>query len=387
MKVVPALAALSAVAMPLAAQTQVDVRMPARAEFGQITLRRVSEVDIRRLYEEIQTLIAGNQRRQAALLSIVRDSTRMSQVAHLRDELERVTFEILSKESELHVACLVARPLDDIPGTLGIDVDVDGGGGIRWTHEAGGGTGATLTMMFGDTPPRVRAIAPGSPAERAGMRVGDVWTSINGRPLVGAVRFDELLNPGTTVALRVVRAGRAVELPVVTVAEKPREVPAYPTEVCNAAQIRGPRSPLVERMAAAAGQGGGAVRPVTGAIVATPRPGAERVVAGGTAPVAGQLFVFTSPTMALYAGATLQAVDDEWRTRLGIKGDGLIVVDVSAGTPAATAGLKRFDVITRVNGAPVATPVAFRQASAAQRVLELLVSAGDGATRTVRIER
>lgn len=66
----------------------------------------------------------------------------------------------------------------------------------------------------------VTQVAAASPAERAGMRVGDVLDKLDGQPLVGssARRFFGTLGkikPGDTVALVVLRAGKPVPLTLV----------------------------------------------------------------------------------------------------------------------------------------------------------------------------
>lgn len=66
----------------------------------------------------------------------------------------------------------------------------------------------------------VKSVAPASPAERAGMKAGDVLQQINGTPLVGssARRFFGTMGkvqPGDKIALVVLRDGKAVALNLV----------------------------------------------------------------------------------------------------------------------------------------------------------------------------
>jgi regulator of sigma E protease len=65
-------------------------------------------------------------------------------------------------------------------------------------------------------PPEIGKILPGSAAERAGMKVGDVVTSIDGNPIA---RFDDIrrlveLDPGAPMAIVVSRDGGPVSLSV-----------------------------------------------------------------------------------------------------------------------------------------------------------------------------
>lgn len=73
-----------------------------------------------------------------------------------------------------------------------------------------GGTGITLTTNAQDQV-SVSKVQPGSPAQRAGVRAGDVITQVDGRPVLGKSEVDvnEMLwgDPDTDVALSVRRKG------------------------------------------------------------------------------------------------------------------------------------------------------------------------------------
>ncbi len=63
----------------------------------------------------------------------------------------------------------------------------------------------------------VNEVAPGSPAERAGLRAGDVLVSFDGTPLADGGQYRNraaLARPGSTVVLGVVREGRRLDIPV-----------------------------------------------------------------------------------------------------------------------------------------------------------------------------
>jgi len=62
----------------------------------------------------------------------------------------------------------------------------------------------------------ITEVVEGSPADRAGLRVGDIIVEVNGQPLEGAALGDILLNydPGDVVELGVVRNGRVRGVPV-----------------------------------------------------------------------------------------------------------------------------------------------------------------------------
>jgi hypothetical protein len=96
---------------------------------------------------------------------------------------------------------------------------------------AGGGTGGQgRRVSFGTVPDfafpgpgvKVAGVTPGSPAEKAGVREGDVLTELGGRPIADLKGFSGMLRelaPGQTVQVVLERAGRKESLEV-TVAER-----------------------------------------------------------------------------------------------------------------------------------------------------------------------
>jgi serine protease DegQ len=75
-------------------------------------------------------------------------------------------------------------------------------------------------------------VLPGGPAERSGLRQGDIVVAINGKPTTDAVTLRNqvsLMQPGTRAALRVARGANEVNLEVV-VAKRPKLVVQQPQE-------------------------------------------------------------------------------------------------------------------------------------------------------------
>jgi serine protease DegQ len=63
----------------------------------------------------------------------------------------------------------------------------------------------------------VAGVMRGSPAERAGVRVGDILVDVDGKPITGTTTMLDViaqLQPGTTATFRFLRDGRTVELPI-----------------------------------------------------------------------------------------------------------------------------------------------------------------------------
>jgi serine protease Do len=171
----------------------------------------------------------------------------------------------------------------------------------------------------------ITAVEPGSPAERAGLRAGDVVTAINGESVADSNALRLRISrtaPGTTVKLTVQRPEGPTDLNV-TLARLPDR--GGPTE-----------GDLGEE-----GPGGGAPSALEGVSVSelTPQIAAE--------------------------------------LQLGSNVNGVVVTRVAPGSGAAEAGLRRGDVITQVNRKPVTNAREFEQAVGRGTVL-LLVNRGGG---------
>ncbi|GIW71229.1 MAG: serine protease [Planctomycetota bacterium] len=178
----------------------------------------------------------------------------------------------------------------------------------------------------------VAEVSPGSPAERAGLRQGDLIVGLDGRAVATSAELRNavaMLAPGTAVKLQVVRDGEELELEV-TVGERPAELAA-----------------------------------------ARPGSGSE----GAPAPGAGR--------MSARLGLGVAELTAENARRYGIeeevRGGGVLVTGVEPGSPAALAGIEPGAVIRSVNRQPVRSVREYHQALASSeqsgRVL-LLVKQG-----------
>jgi serine protease Do len=173
-------------------------------------------------------------------------------------------------------------------------------------------------------------VTPGSPAEDAGLKRGDIIVSIEGEPIVEMRELSlkvSMLAPGTTVRLKIVRDGREMEIPAV-LGEQPSEPNTF-------------------------------------------KAGTERAAGH---PLEGVQVQDLTPQI-------LRQLDLPRNTT------GVVVVRVAPDTPAAEAGLRRGDVIQEANGHVVADVYQFEQAvrrSAGEPVV-LLVNRG-GQTLFVVVE-
>ncbi len=175
----------------------------------------------------------------------------------------------------------------------------------------------------------VSNVQTGSPAERAGVRRGDVITSFNGVPITDSNSFRNMVartRPGTEVSFTVLRDNREQQLRA-TLAELP-----------------------IEQSATAGPVGEKGSDPTT---------------------ESGKL------------GVRIEQLTPEVAARMELPRDsrGLVVTSVDASGPGADAGLRRGDLIQEVNRQPVNTLAELRDAltRSATRPLLLLV-ARDGRT-------
>ena len=201
--------------------------------------------------------------------------------------------------------------------------------------------------------PLVAAVEPGSPAYRAGIEAGDTIIAYNGEDLDGRVfSLSKLLKPGSKLNVRIRRARGSYDVPVV-VARRARYAPDVGaiaprvrveidslTGIAQRMAIRGSETP--RSMTIVSDVNG--VTAVLPALPPTP-----------TAPV-----LVWSTTTAL-AGAELARVTPDLGESFGVQ-NGVLVLSVGANTPASRAGLRGGDVITRVDGRDVETPLQFQRA-------------------------
>lgn len=158
----------------------------------------------------------------------------------------------------------------------------------------------------------VAALVPGGPAERGGLKPGDVVTAVNGVAIKNSSELTREVakgRPGQVLKLNVIREGNRTSIDV--------RSGSRPTERELAQNDNDDESP-------------GAARP--GAAPAAPR-----------APVLGMM---------------LSPLDAATRSRLSIDDavKGVAVDSVRASSDASDKGLKRGDVITSINTRPVTTP-------------------------------
>lgn len=183
--------------------------------------------------------------------------------------------------------------------------------------------------------PMVETVDVGSPAARAGLSAGDTLVAYNGRDVTqAAVNYAELITAGNTVKVRVRRAGRPREVPVVVETRREEE-----------------------------------------------RSGAARTIVRGVplSPSVMPMPMFNPSGVAVLAGAQFATMDTEFAQSLGLE-PGVLALRVPAGTPAADAGLRSGDVVRAVNGRAVRDVSELRRALAISRDAARLTVQGRGSS-------
>lgn len=212
--------------------------------------------------------------------------------------------------------------------------------------------------------PVVEAVEPGSPAERAGIQVGDTLLAFNGHDFVRrGVPMTRLLRPGEKLQVRL-RRGRTRTVRV-TVGERPARAFSYRMAV-PAPGARPPRPGVTEFERSAAG-----LREVSAVLAPRAAELAEEMARRTVRalerevvmnPSVAPLIAFGTPSGALLvAGAEMVPVNRELGDVLGVR-HGVLLVNVPAATPADRSGLRAGDVVVRAASTEIREPAGLHMA-------------------------
>jgi S1-C subfamily serine protease len=352
---------------PAVAQSaqQAPVRRLLTAEIDSAGfIRRATAEEIRQLHVEFEALMAQMRRAQEQLARDSRDGRDRREFMQAQTEFARMATAVFPKQSQLTLACATLRAVTNgREGYLGVTF----GRTLKVTTPQSG----MQVITTAEGPPRIDAVDLGSPADRAGVRPGDEWLAIAGKPVFDFAEhdLDLLLKPGARVTLRLRADGKEREATVV-VAKRPE----FPTKECESAGGFAIAAPLPEFY--------------VGRINAAPPP--DRAPAVAPRPVdvprSGMSVFFDNRVMVPLYGAVFRTLDPDAREVMKIEVEGVLVDQVGPTTPAGVAGLRRYDVVTHVNGTAIKSPVHVLQISNDARTLTLTV-VRSGETRTVTLTR
>lgn len=322
-------AALLAGVAPLAPAQRVSVRIRDTTVEGDSALRR-GAVFSESIEQLINELLASRQIEERVALAL-RGEDNATRAQELERELGRVSRRTTALGSIVELRCAK----EDAPpeGYLGVtfgDVRV-----LRRSDEP-------AVYELGELP-TILSVEPGSPAEKSGMQRGDRVLTVGGRDTRRPIALATILKPGARVSVRVQRQGQPKEFTLV-VAKRP---PSFGVPCAAVDDMAGPDHPapmaLFFRSPPAPPGAGRAPRPAPAAaadVHLQPPPSG----AWGLAPVP---MGFSS-----VAGAQLAPVDEDWSALVGVD-KGLVILQVSPGSPAKEAGLRKGDVIVAAGDSPV----------------------------------
>ena len=236
----------------------------------------------------------------------------------------------------------------------------------------------TVYTVFA-TPAVIASVTAGSPAARAGLEAGDTIVAFGREALPGAVAMADVMRPGERLPLRIRRRGSERVMNVVVEAERfPAGSPTvtyYDSrggnvricsgEDCSVSIIGAPRvAPNIDI---------DLMPGMTPSPLQRPAPIRALAPASGGYPRATWLSSEYS-----IAGATMTTITNDLKDLTGAD-EGILVLRVAPGTPAASSGLRGGDVIIRINDAAAETvrdlqQAVQRAASRGERRVPLVVS-------------
>jgi len=178
--------------------------------------------------------------------------------------------------------------------------------------------------------PVVVTVDPGSPAARAGIAAGDTIVAFNDRDLRRyAFPIRNMIQPGKTFLIRA-RRGNTERVTKLIVVERPPDRQEH---------VELTMSPLLP----------GAPEPP---FVLTPGPQRVRMSFPRTALIGASMPI---------AGAEVRTLSVDLAKTLGIKPQGLFIVNVVEGSPAKASGLRDGDVLLRAANASLFSPQDLRR--------------------------
>ena len=339
------------VAVPIAAQQGDSVRVKVVSTWQkEVDQLRQELVEKQKLELELFRMLASIEMKRRAMMP---DSQRnlLAQSEFLAVQMREAGIQQARLRRQLESKCAQVRKPE---GWIGVATT-----GYQLVERYGDGPQAVRFLE----PPVVASVDPGSPADRVGLRAGDVLMEIGGKPLLHAtIVFADLLRPGERVALKFRRDG---EIRVLTPTAEPLpEVTATPcrwvdagTEYVMAPMPAQARIETGSRETSVAYSLPGRVRRDS----ASPEVVVRAVQAGRGGFVSPMTYSYTGGAASL-AGLQLIVLSSESSRAFGVD-HGILVNQVLPGTPGRKAGLLGGDVLVSADS------VDLRSISMLQRVI------------------
>lgn len=194
-----------------------------------------------------------------------------------------------------------------------------------------------------ESPLSIELVVPDSPAARAGLLAGDTILAFGKLSVPGAVPLADVLTPGERLPVKIRRDGRDRTVTVV-VGEAQSSARSYSFSVSPSGSVITGRTCSDDDCGVGVAIAPRAPTPPTpGAAMTPPLP--PVAAARPTTLLRGSMWSATDYSIA---GAMMTTITDELEELTGVD-EGILVLRVAPGTPAASSGLRGGDVIRRVN--------------------------------------
>ncbi len=352
--------------------TDREARSRELSERMRVTLEQQARV-LSQMQRELQRAARSDSRVRDSIVRVTsqRIADLATEIARVQEEADRVQVQSVDAETraQLRAQIASARAMANVTrvlagqqraltfrtrsmprGYLGVQLSGEQNTELR--------DGKVFTLFL--SPAVIASVEAGSPAAEGGLQAGDTLLAFGRSALPGAVPLSEVLTPGERLPLKVRRGGRERTIVVLVGTRDPAsgsfslaipdgvdapgasfrfDVNVDPPRVCVGGEncsvtiTGGARAP--DR--GSSGGAGTAPRPP-----APPAPpvamGPERLLRGTT---------WSSSDLSI-AGAVMTTITDDLEELTGVS-EGILVLRVAPGTPAATSGLRGGDVIRRVN--------------------------------------
>ncbi len=196
----------------------------------------------------------------------------------------------------------------------------------------------------------VSSVVPDSPADRAGLRKGDVIVSVDRRDISSPADLTERIGgsrEGDSVSLGLVRKGQRLTL-AVRLAERPQDDDIAPPAPPAPPAPHAAPAPRVEKEVRRHPGNAPDADEIRDHVRESLRDFDVRRLPGG----GGMMWMGTAGRGRL--GVRIEALNEDLASALGASGTrGALVVEVLEKTPAERAGIRAGDIITAVNGTAV----------------------------------